>query len=229
MNKIALSLRKMRVIKNQPVLLAFSGGKDSIVCLDLASQVFSHIECFYFYLVKGLSFVEAPLEFAKKKYDIKIHYVPSIPLIEAYRYGIYMPHYKEFVDIPALYYRDAENYIRLKTGIQWIIYGLRRTDSWVRRAILKKIDMFDLRNRKLYPVSDFTADEIRTYLNLRNIPLPEQGGKRSFGVDLQVSTLKFIYANYPDDFKLIKKKFPFCEAVLKREEYHAKENEIPKV
>lgn len=231
MEKISFLFRRMKVIKDQPVLVAYSGGKDSIVCLDMACQIFSHVECYFLYLVKGISFIENYMEWARQKYGVKIHYLPHPLLFDIYKYGVYGPHYKQIQDIPCYNFSEAEAYIKLTTGINWIMMGWKKTDCMLRRAMLKKIDILDLKRKKIFPVEEFTGQEIREYLRLRNITLPENFGKKSSGVGIQAKTIKFIYEKYPEDYKLMRKKFIFLDTVLKREEMKKQdeENEISKM
>lgn len=225
MNKISLLFRKMKAIKDQPVLVAYSGGKDSIVCLDIACQIFSHVECYFLYLVKGISFIENYMEWARQKYGVKIHYLPHPALADIYQYGIYCPPFKNFEQIKELSFKEIEAYIRITTGITWIAQGLKKTDTILRRAMLKKIDILDLKRKKIFPVEEFTAQEIREYLNLKKIILPENFKKKCSGVDLQYKTVKFIYEKYPEDYKLMRKKFIFLDTILKREEMKKQDEE----
>lgn len=71
------------------VLVAFSGGKDSVVTLDVCMRFFAHVEGFFMYQVRGLSFQESILRYYEDKYGIPIHRIPHFELSQWLRYGLF--------------------------------------------------------------------------------------------------------------------------------------------
>ena len=58
------------------VLVGFSGGKDSIVTLDLCFKYFKKVVPFFLYIVPGLSFQERQLQWYENRYQTEIIRLP---------------------------------------------------------------------------------------------------------------------------------------------------------
>ena len=54
------------------VLVGFSGGKDSIVTLDLCVKYFKNVIPFFLYIAPDLSFQERQLKWYENKYNLEI-------------------------------------------------------------------------------------------------------------------------------------------------------------
>lgn len=198
---------------NKAVLVSYSGGKDSLVVLDLAKKYFNKVVCFYMYTVDNLSFIENQLNYAREKYEVEILKTPHWGYWQSRARGIYC----KKQDVPEIKLPDIYRYMMNETGIDLIFTGAKRADSiWRRRHTASIKKMFDnVKN----PIYDWSKYEVLAYLKLKNIPIPDNGGRVSSGVDFSFSNLLFIYENYPEDFELMEKQFPFIRAVVKKREY----------
>ena len=133
--------------RTDSVIVAFSGGKESVVVCDLCHRYFKNVKMFFMYICPDLSFQEKTLEWYEKKYQTEIIRIPHMDVSEFFHYGSFRaPDYT----FPIVSINDIYKYVRLKTDIWWIAAGERINDSIVRRAMMKKslkILTFPMRSR----------------------------------------------------------------------------------
>lgn len=203
------------------VCVAFSGGKDSLVCMDLCTQQFSRVEAFFMYLCRGLRCVEEPLEGYAKRWGVKIHYVPHWDRARLMKYAVASMHVDGAENLPTLKQRDIENYVKQQTGIGLFCYGERASDSFVRRFYTRDNDGLRLRgNPKLYPIWDWLDADVYGYMRARRIPAPGRFGReqrpKMSAMSLRDETVLWLRDHHPEDFRTLCKSFPFLEALLPR-------------
>jgi phosphoadenosine phosphosulfate reductase len=198
--------------KNKRVLVAFSGGKDSLCVLDLASQFFKSITCFFMYLVDDLGHVEKQLQYAKNKYGVEIIKIPHWLYFRLKKDGVFcIP----FSDTPHVTLNDIYDYIISETGINLILTGAKKSDSLVRRVTHNEWNQ-----RVQTPIWTWSVYDVLAYLKNKNIEIPKSSAQSNTGVDLTPRNLKFIHDNYPDDFKKMEIEFPFIRAEILRQEIY---------
>lgn len=117
------------------VIVGFSGGKDSIVTLDLCVRYFKRVVPFFMYLVPDLEFQERMLKRYEDKYGIEIIRLPHFECSNFLKYGSFTM-FDPNVDIVGI--TDTYEYLRQRTGIHWIAAGERCADSIVRNAMIKQ-------------------------------------------------------------------------------------------
>lgn len=203
------------------VLVGLSGGKDSLVTLDLSVREFGapNVHAFFMYLVKGLRCVEATLRWCERHYKIEVDYFPHWRLGLAYKYAVYMPHRHGTDGWRDMRQVDVEQAARTKTGVEWLAYGHRMTDSIERVGMLSKNEGFDTVGRRVYPLWRWNEASVMSYLRQRKIPPPPKLTilRRSMtGVNFQEDTLLAIRERFPDDYAKIVEKFPYLPAKLAR-------------
>jgi len=118
---------------------------------------------------------------------------------------------------------DAEKFARKKTGETWLLSGIRKNDSFSRRGMIAGSDNgIDYKQKKAYPIMNWTDKEVMFYIKQNKLPLPvdyRHGVKHEFNT-LTVEFLNFLKHHYPDDFKRCLKIYPFLEIKLKRAEMY---------
>jgi phosphoadenosine phosphosulfate reductase len=201
------------------ILVGLSGGKDSLVTLDLCVRTFTKVEAFFMYLCRGIRCVEEPAELAAKRAGVKLHFVPHWDLARIRKYGVLGIHTKDAVNLPELKMRDIERYLTKTTGIGWFAYGERGTDSMTRRLHHRKVDGIHDRGigeGKLAPIWDWIDSDVYGYMRARKIPTPPKFGQdgRMSGLTLVTPCLRWLRDNHPDDWATLLKSFPFAEAQL---------------
>jgi len=201
------------------VLVGLSGGKDSLVTLDLAVRSFGpdNVVAFSMYLVRGLRCFEGPIERAARIYGVQVEYVPHWMLGTMLKDAVLMPHRGDAHTWRDTKLVDIEQLVRQRTGIDWIAYGHRAAESIERRGMLNRCQGFNADARRVYPVWRWRSADVFSYMSARGIPLPPTFGKdRLSGVDLRPETLLYIREHFPDDYRKILEVFPFAEAQLRR-------------
>lgn len=210
--------------QTEEVIVFFSGGKDSIVVLDMCFKYFKTVYPVFMYVVKNLSFQERYLTYIEKKYRISFFRYPHWSLSRMYKENNYRPYSKNAKDIKLIYLRDVENQAREATGGVYIASGHKAIDSLDRNAMIRGCKGIDDKNKRIYPLAFYNNAMVFNYLKRNNILLPpdyrlfKYSKNSSFG-GINGDDLEVVRENYPDDYRKILEVFPFAEAAVKRKEF----------
>lgn len=206
-------LRAVRVHSriSDSVIVSFSGGKDSVVTLDLCSKYFKKVHAFFMYVVPDLSFQTEMIQWAENRYGLKILQVPHFSAYSMKRNGVWCrsnPHIQEksIDDI----YADVRNYF----DCEWIAAGERICDSLWRRAQIKQSGSVNLKRRRFFPVADFTKADILNYIRINRLKFAPESEKLGGSFQLMPQKVALLKLYYPDDYARIKAYFPFIDGSL---------------
>ena len=196
---------------DEPVLIMFSGGKDSIVAADLMVKHYRGPVTFvYLYFVDGLTIKDSVLAWYEARFHTKIHHEPS-PETAAIATG------------KRVTMATIEAGLRRKYDISYLVQGARKCESMARRGMLAHLEFgIDHKYKKLYPVAEWTDKEIWSYIKINKLKVPVE---YSFGYkhDLWVmdgETMLFLKHNFPADYHKIISAYPNLEAMTQREEMY---------
>lgn len=192
------------------VLVSFSGGKDSVVSLDLCIKYFKEVQAFFMYQVRGLSFQEAIVKYYEDKYGIHIYRIPHFFLSEKLRYGFFRLY---DLSVPVLSVKDIYTYMRDMTDIYWIAAGERIKDSLWRRGIIKNSGTIDAARGRFYPVAEWNKEEILAYIKQNKLKVGLDSKRLGGSFDSFLPRdLEIIRKHFLNDYDKIKSWFPFIEA-----------------
>lgn len=215
--KETLNLLKQAREKSSAVVVAYSGGKDSICVLDLAMRTFERVECFFMYFVPGLECVETMLDWARERYGVKINQYPHWVLSKAIRDGVYCNNFSTVDDLEDWKLRDVYNLAKADTGIPMIMTGAKRADSLWRR---RQMGTWGKSDDVVYPVAGWNKFDVLGYLKGGGLPVPDSSGKAATGIDLSMPSLLWLNDNHPRDFQKLCRVFPYAEAVVWRRKWY---------
>ena len=202
------------------VLVGFSGGKDSIVTLDLCMRYFKRVQPFFMYLVPDISFQNEMLEWYENKYNCEIIRLPHFEVSSFLRYGSFRD---MDTTVSVVKTNDLYAYLRDKTGIEWIAAGERIKDSIVRRGMIKGTDSIDIKRKRFFPVAYWSKKEILQYIKAKKLFIPRDSRVLGFSWhSLEGRELAPIREHFPDDFKKIEEFYPFAGAAAERFERYGK-------
>lgn len=202
----------------ESVLVMFSGGKDSIVVMDLCKKHFKNVVGVYMYMVPGMRHVTQMLNTARNHFKCEIIEFPHWALSDYIRYGTYQIESEKTNKAPRLKIADIENAAREKTGIEWVANGMRANDSMDRRIMLGTYEHKAIarKSRRFHPLSVWTTDAVAKYIQYNNLMRPltytTAAGKRVSGFDLTADTLSVIRQRWPDDYKKVIAQFPLADS-----------------
>lgn len=194
------------------VLVGFSGGKDSVVTLDVCMKHFAHVEGFFMYQVRGLSFQEATLRYYEDKYGIPIHRIPHFELSEWLRYGLFRPY--DF-SCPIVSVKETYDYMRENTDIWWIAAGERIADSVWRRAMIKSAGTIDPKRGRFFPIAEWSKADVQAYIRQHKLHVGAESSRLGFSFrSLSGKDLTIIKSAFPNDYEKIKKWFPLLDVSI---------------
>ena len=196
------------------VIIAFSGGKESIVVLDMCTKHFKRVVPFFMYYIPGLSFQERLLKWYEDKYGIEIVRLPHFELSNLMRYGTLR---NEDLSVPIISINDIYAWMRNKTGINWIAAGERSGDSVIRGAMIKHSGSIDWNRGRFYPVAWWKQQEILDYIKIKK--LYRGADSRTFGTSFEgVNTRSFVdlKEHFPSDYERAVTLFPLAEGAVVR-------------
>lgn len=204
--------------RHEAVLVSFSGGKDSLVVLDLCSRYFRRVECFFMYLVPGLRCVEGSMKFARERYGVKILEYPHPMISDAIKNGHYCSGYMTATEVPYLTQGDVYDLARRESGIELIATGMKGADNFWRRRNLKQS-----KENTIHPIKEWMHADVLAYMKARELPAPPAHKGVSTGVCLRIPALLWLHDDFPDDFEKMEQVFPYIGAVVKRREFYGLE------
>ena len=201
--------------KTDSVLVSYSAGKDSMICLDLCMRTFKRVECFFMYFIEGLRHIEEKFEETRKRYPgLIIRQQPHHVVIGYMKGGMYCDAVE---DLPDWSLADCHAQARRESGIDLIVHGAKKTDSLWRK---RHLSVAGNRDGVLYPIEEWNKLDVLAYLAARGIPLPSSAGTVSSGVGLSTPSLLWLHDNHPDDFAKIEAVFPYVNACVYRRRWY---------
>lgn len=206
--KHAALVRATDRLKGLDVLVSFSGGKDSWIVLDLAVTYAKRVEAFTMELVSGLRVFDRQIELAEARYGLKVRRYPHWLRARYFGFGTFC--FERTA--PELTLSDIQNVARADAGIKTIATGIRKRDSMFRARSRRFMDAGEM----LSPLWDWTTFDCVAYLKIHKIPLPPSDGRPSTGIGLTSEAVLWLHDQYPDDYALFLKTFPFAGAIVER-------------
>lgn len=210
-------LSVVRSLADEPgVLVGFSGGKDSVVTLDLCVRFCRRVVPFFMYYVPGLSYQDRYLDHVASRYRLDILRVPHWHLSTLFRRGTFRFPNAYSQCLPRVRINDIEAALRAQTHLRWVCTGQKCDDSLQRRGMISSCRGRNLKTLRAYPVGYWSDAQIWGYIRERDLFLPSDyavNGGRSIGSALRSGRdLALIHQRYPSDYAKIIEWFPFLAA-----------------
>ena len=210
-------------------LLAFSTGKDSIVCWLKLRRYFKNIVPYYLYCVPGgpLSFTETALQYYEDFFGTRIIRLPHPAMYYFWNNAVFQaPENLRILENANLYdftYEDINELVR-HTGenleMAYQATGVRSADSIVRRQAMLRYGQVNHNQKRYYPVYDYKKEDMVRELDEANIALPidyEWFGRSFDGIDYRFTSI--IKEKSPEDYDRICAAYPMVELDILRQQY----------
>lgn len=192
-------------------IVLLSLGSDSVATLDLVATRFKkRLVMYHWYIYKGLSFREKLLRYYESRYDIPI---------------IQLPHHESFMLYklkgPRLHLATQYALMRRNTGMEWIVSGVKKSDSIQRRGMLLHLpNGIDSHNKKMYPITEWKRSEVYAYNKQQKLPVSPEYNDGWHDLNFfKGRGLLWLYDNYPEDYERIRAEYPDIEGELVRAQY----------
>ena len=212
--------------EGRTVLVAFSGGKDSIAAELALQEAGVETELAHMYLVPGLKFVEDGLARLEDQLGKRIRRYPHPSLWRWLTEYVFQPPERigtiEATGVRTYDYAGLWKMVKKDAGLPqdtWVADGVRAADSIVRRASFTRHGLMKFDSRKVSPIADWLKAETLGIIERHGVDLPVdyQWFGRSFdGLDYRF--LGPLRDNAPDDYQRVLDWFPLAELEVLRHE-----------
>lgn len=207
---------------HKAVICYYSGGKDSLVVLDMCSKMgFEKIVCVHKYFIPDLEVVEKQIRYAKSRWGVDVIQYPSNSAIKSLKAGEFNDPSPDINDLPNIDASEIERIAREETGISLICTGHKRTDAFGQG--LSNAEWANRKRNIVQPIIFWNKFHVLAYLKSNDIPLPESDGRNSSSMDLHPKNIIWLYKNHINDFRKIEKVFPYIEAIVWRNKFYEKD------
>ncbi|MHB8397321.1 MAG: adenine nucleotide alpha hydrolase family protein [Candidatus Limnocylindrales bacterium] len=209
------------------VLLAFSGGKDSVAAWIALREHFTRVIPFHCASVPHLGFVDRALDYYERAFDTPILRYMHEECLGALHDLVFQP----LADEQSILWLDIWEYdklaiaemVRSAQGVPdaWSAYGIALTDSIERRAkVADGAGRFDA-SMRFYPCWNWSRKQILSTIADKGIKLGEAYllANRSFCGIPTARHIERMEALFPADFERVETMFPFVRAVIARNEF----------
>lgn len=206
-----------------PVLLAFSRGKDSIAAWLALRDAGVRVVPYHLYLVPRLAFVDASLAYFEKAFETPIINLPHPSLYRWLNNAVFQaPENLSIIGaaaLPSVSYEDIAGFLRedLNMPNAWVADGVRSADSPVRRLAMSTHGVKKDATRKVSVVWDWRKAHVMEAIEAAGIELPvdyEWFGRSFDGIDRRF--LGPLREHAPEDFQRVLDWFPLADLELHR-------------
>jgi 3'-phosphoadenosine 5'-phosphosulfate sulfotransferase (PAPS reductase)/FAD synthetase len=208
------------------ILFHSATGKDSMALLDMLHLSFKNVVCAYMYIVPDLDHVNKYINWSQQKYGVKFLQIPHFILNDYVKTGYMGIQKNESIKFSTLAKIDQQ--IRVKTGIDYTVYGFKKSDSMNRRFMLKDLmfEGYNPKTHKAYPLASWNNGLVLKYISQKRLlpPLTYDQKTRSTGFDItDGAMLAWLKKHYPNDLQKVFATFPATKTVLFEYEYENKD------
>lgn len=223
------------VARDHPaVMLAFSGGKDSIGAWLAMRPHFSRVVPVYYYSIPDLGFIERGLKYYEEWFQTPIIRVPNPSFYRQLRNWVFQSPEVSRAEVlsaaglPALTHEIIHREVgEAELGLPeqdcWVAIGTRANDSPQRRMAFNKWGPVRSKNRSFFPVWDWDKAKLIGEIQRAGVKLPPE--YRVFGRSFDGIDFRFLHGvktYWPEDYAKILHWFPLAECELKRHEFKLK-------
>lgn len=223
-------LDSARAYAGDTLLLAFSGGKDSLAMWLWLREVAPELRLvpFYMDMIPGLSLIDDMLSYYEDFFGVHIYRMLHPVFYHDLNDFILQPPERvrqiRALELPAYERQDVADIVALAAGIQEprVLHamGLRRKDNPIRSGLMTVARILGTKtSRHFYPIWDWDTAQVAAIIKRHGAKLPV--GYRFWGrnlVNTQYAVLKPLRDNFPAEFAVVQEWYPLVAAEFFRYE-----------
>jgi len=220
------TVRERLAQEGNPVLIAFSRGKDSIAAWLSCREAGIPTYAFHWEGVPGMRFVDESIAYFEDVFQTRIHRYPHPSFYRQLRNYVFQPPERyeviEAMNLPRWDVHTMERRIRKDLGLPdgtWVVDGNRASDTMARRTNITKQGYLRSSTGKASLIGDWRVSEVRAYIAHHGVKLPidyDIWGRSFDGIGYHY--LAPLRDHLPDDFERVLDWFPLAELELMRHE-----------